>query len=200
MSKMTGWLIVSEKWRWDKNTDELINIGSEPPTRHRASDFEAKVAVYAARVREWFLDVARDQVANGKSAADYVAVSIGLAYIEGVEQYRQGKSSKSRSRKWFKSSAKRIFPAVPEDAIERLYENARCGLFHCGFTDGRTYLSHDYSQAIALNQDELQINPSLFIKAIDSDFTDYVKALLDSNDRELRHRFEKLWDQRWENS
>jgi hypothetical protein len=199
--KMTDKLILSETWRWDKDTDELIDVSSEPPTRYPASSFDAKVAVYEARVREWFLDLAQSYVAGGQSRADYVALSIALAYIEGVEQYRQGrKTPKAQAGAWFKASAQRIFPAVSADAIDRLWKEARCGLFHCGFPEGRTYLSHDYRQAIAIKQGDLQIDPLRFIKAVVSDFTAYVKELRASHNEDLRRRFEKLWDYRWHNS
>lgn len=199
--KMTENLILSENWRWDDKTNELIDLGTEPPTRHPDSSLDAKVCVYEARVREWFLDVAQDQVDNGQSYADYAAVSIALAYIEGVEQFRQGKSTPLRQAgNWFKRSAKRIFPKVPTDGNDRLWKDARCGLFHCGFTNGRTYLSHDFRNAIEIRQDDLRINPYRFTKAAASDFTAYVNKLRDSNNVDLRFRFEKLWDNRWARS
>jgi hypothetical protein len=72
--------------------------------------------------------------------------------MEGVEQYRQGKSTpETLASQWFKKSAQRILPKVAPEAINRLWKEARCGLFHCGFTEGQTYLSHDYRQALAIN-------------------------------------------------
>lgn len=198
---MTDMLSVSEHLRWDETNNELVDFRSVPPARYSAASFEAKVAVYEDRVRTWFLEVAQTMVANGQAREDYVALSIGLAYIEGVEQYRQGKSTPIRlANNWFKTSAKRIFAAVPEEVIERLWKEVRCGLFHSGFTDGRTYLSHDFSPAIAIIQDKLEINPARFITAVASDFSLYLEHLRDPDNEDMRQRFIKLWDHRWENS
>lgn len=194
-------LSVSENWRWDEVRNEFIDFRENPPVRHPATSFEAKVAVYESRVREWFLDVAQAMVANGKAREDYVALSIGLAYIEGVEQYRRGKiTPRGKSGDWFKRSTKQIFSNVSEEALKRLWEEVRCGLFHSGFTDGCTYLSHSYAQAIAINQGNLQINPARFIETVISDFSSYVSKLRDSNNLILRQNFITLWDQRWEHS
>jgi hypothetical protein len=100
-------------------------------------------------VKTWFLDFAKrlveeDMIDDGVSPGDYVALSIALAYIEGVEHYRRGRESRIReSREWFKASVKRILPAASDDETKMLWESARCGLFHSGFTTDRVYLSHD---------------------------------------------------------
>jgi len=194
-------LILSETWRWDRDTDKFVDLRSSPPTRHPVSSFAAKVAVYEARVREWFLDLAQEYVNRGESPADYVALSIALAYVEGVEQYCQGTSTpQGQAGNWFKASALRIFPAAAPNAVNRLWKEGRCGLFHCGFPDGRTYLSHGYTQALAINNGDLQINPRLFVDGVCADFTAYVTALRASPTANLGQRFEQLWDHRWENS
>ena len=194
-------LILSETWQWDKDTDEFIDCGSDPPIRHPASSYSAKVKVYEARVREWFLSIAQDYVGKGETSSDYLVLSIALAYIEGVEQYRRGMSTpQGKAGKWFKNSAKRIFCTSSQDALDRLWKECRCGLFHCGFTDGRTYLSHGYAQAISINGLELQINPLLFVEAVCNDFTTYVNSLQHRKVCELSKNFEKLWDYRWESS
>ena len=194
-------LAISENWQWDEANDEFVDYSSTPPTRHSTTSFDAKVAVYEDRVRKWFLEVAQTMVANGQAREDYLALSIGLSYIEGVEQYRQGKNTPDgQAGNWFRAGAKRIFSSVPDKAIERLWKEVRCGLFHSGFTNGRTYLSHGFSKAIAIEQDDLKINPALFIKAVASDFSSYVDKLRDSTNADLRQTFENLWDERWENS
>jgi len=194
-------LIICESWRWDENTDELIDITADPHKKYPASSYDAKVQVYESRVREWFLDIASNYVNSGENPSDYLALSIALSYIEGVEQYRRGISTPQRkSGEWFKNSAKRIFPTSSESAINRLWKECRCGLFHSGFTDGRIYLSHGYDQPIAIVGADLQVNPKFFIEAVCNDFTNYVDSLHSKKDAGLMDNFVKLWDHRWENS
>ena len=170
---MDRYLTVSETYLWDEQTDELIDRNTMK--RFPASSFDMKVNVYETRVREWFLDVAVGHVSKGEAPGDYAALSIALAYIEGVEQYRRGKKSPSnQSGNWFRASAERIFPCVSKEAINRLWMEARCGLFHTGFTDGPTYLSQSAAQAMEINQGELLINPHKFVEATVSDFGKYV--------------------------
>ena len=53
---------LSEKWQWDPNDDVLIDLSTVPTTRWPASSLDAKIAVYEARVREWFLGLALSYV------------------------------------------------------------------------------------------------------------------------------------------
>ena len=194
-------IILSESWRHDVETDELIDLRANPSERHPTSSYCAKVRVYESRVREWFLNIAQDSVHQGESPADYLALSISLAYIEGIEQYRQGQSTPNgKSRKWFMESAIRIFPAASPEALQRLWNDCRCGLFHSGFTDGRTYVSHGYEQPLAIVGGELEVNPRLIVEAVCEDFSRYIDLLKHRTDTALCANFEKLWDYRWENS
>lgn len=197
-------LTVSSTYEWDESTNELINR----KTRERclASSFEGKVNLYESRVREWFLGIAANLVSEHEwlwndSPGDYVALSIALAYIEGVEQYRRGeKTPSNQSRKWFKATAERVFPGVSAKALDRLWSEARCGLFHSGFTDGRTYVSQQAALAIDIDQDQLLINPRKFVDATVIDFSEYIAELRADPGGELAVNFERLWDYRWDNS
>lgn len=194
MSKL---LSVSESYKWDEATDEFIYL----PTNERssASVYGAKVEVYASRVCEWFLDVANELVSKKSSPGDYVALSVALAYIEGVQQYREGGETDS-SKARFTRSGNRIFPEVPDNVLERLYKEARCGLFHSGFTDGCTYLNYGNPSPLAVDGENLNINPQLFVEEVVIDFEAYISELLHSPNSQLAKNFEKLWDDRWENS
>lgn len=185
---------------WHEETDEFLNTRTR--RRYRATSFEGKVSVYETRVREWFLDIALGLVSgDDDSPGDYTALSIALAYIGGVEQYRRGtKTPNTQSGNWFKASAKRVLPGVSNEAINRLWVEARCGLFHSGFTDGLTYLSHDVAQALEIDQGKLLINPRKFVEATVSDFSTYVDELRAAPHGELGVNFQRLWDHRWENS
>jgi hypothetical protein len=133
------------------------------------------VDIYDDRVRTWFLDLAVRQTAAGSAPSDYVALSIALAYLEGVEQFRGGRKQPAGER--FKSSAKRVFPAAPPDAIDRLWTAVRNGLFHFGFTEGPTLISHDYDEALAISGRYLTINPARFVKPVVNEGLRFVEAL-----------------------
>lgn len=196
---------VSKNYLWHGNMCEFENLRTHE--RRGDSVFAAKVDVYEDRVKTWFLDFAKhlveeDMVDDGVSPGDYVALSIALAYIEGAEHYRQGQEPDSRqSGAWFKASVKRMLPTVCDDAIDMLYKSARCGLFHSGFTTDRVYLSHvHYTQALELTEGKLQIDPARFVALVMKDLDAYVHELRSNPSGEDAKNFEKLWDERWENS
>ena len=192
-------LFVSENYRWYEATNEFMDIRDK--TRYRDSEFDSKIRIYEDRVNHWFLRLAIPMV-NVQSPHDYIALSIALSYIEGVEQYRRGKSTPiGKSGSWFKKSAKRIFSMASDDAIKRLWEEVRCGLFHCGFTVGKTYISHNYEQPLEIDNDRLNINPQKFVEATIEDYDGYVKELRESKPNDnIRKNFLNLWDIHWENS
>lgn len=112
---------VSRNYLWHEIDDQFEDLR----TRARQSNsYLAKVDVYEDRVRTWFLDwaanlVHTDQVDDGVSPGDYVALSVALAYIEGVQQYRLGGKSSLGSEALFTASAKRILPAESHESLPR---------------------------------------------------------------------------------
>ena len=188
--------IVGEHFWWIRATSEIEDIRDE--SRRPDSDYAAKVDVYEDRVLFWFLNVARAHVANGSAPGDYVALSIALAYIEGVEQYRQGKPTpRGDSGRWFKAGVLRAFPVATEDAVNRLWDAARCGLFHDGFTRGPTIVSHGPSNAIAVAGNYLRINPERFVSGVIQDFENYVQLLRGDPSAPAAVRFAAVWDDQW---
>jgi hypothetical protein len=192
---------VSEHFYWSESTGEFLKNGEFLKSNVlRASDssYDAKVAVFEDRQFHWFLGVAQRMTAKGASPDDYVALSIAVAYIEGIEQYRHGERTPGgKSTEWFKASAKRIFPGATA-SIDRLWIDVRNGLFHSGFTIGRTYL--DYTLNLPLKSFKgglLKINPHRFVDCTVDDFEKYVHELRENPTGELGRQFQKLWDERW---
>ena len=186
--------IIGEHYRWHRATSEIED--TRDGTRRSDSDYSAKVDVYEDRVRWWFLEIAKAHTTNGVSRADYVALAIGLWYVEGVEQYRCGNGATGQSEARFKASVQRIFSGVADDVAVRLYKAVRCGLFHSGFTEGPTFVSHDRPPAIDLAE-ERYLNPAAFIRSAADDFTRYVGELRAHPEGQLGINFVKLWDKRW---
>ena len=188
--------IVSENYRWHESTNEIEDWRTG--SRYPYSLYESKVSVYEDRVRTWFLDLAKKETAAGTSPGDYLAVLIALAYIEGVEQYREGKKpNPGQAGLFFKASAKRIFPNAPEEAIDRLWGDVRNGLFHSGFTEKPTVLSHRGEHALWLDGRYLTIHPALFVEAVVGDFKNYIRELRTNSKGETAKRFETHWDSLW---
>ncbi len=97
-------------------------------------ELQDKICIYERQVREWFLYPAEMLFKMMGEQASFEVLAICLPYIEGVQQYREGKSSNQKSKAFFKKSFQRIFAScdLSETFVDVLYEQARCGLFHDG--------------------------------------------------------------------
>lgn len=154
-----------------------------------------KVSIYEDRVRTWFLDIAKRLERNNE--AGFVILSIAVAYIEGNQQFREGKSSRNHSKKFFVRGVQRIFEKedVPKDILEQYYYRIRCWLFHEGMTGKNVAISGEFDRPIAHaggSDGRIEINPHLFLDRIISDFDEYVKQLK-SDSKPLVESFEKKW-------
>lgn len=190
-------------WVSGKHTyDESKNVVSfQDGSEKRYEGLAIKLEIYQSRVKDWFFNVAMDHVKNGMSPGDYLALMVGLAYLEGVQQFREGKETpSSQSSEWFKNSAKRAIPGYSLDVYNRLWKETRCGLFHSGFPNGKIYLSHNRTDALVVDRDRLIINPLSFMQLIEDDFNTYINLLKKETSKELRENFETLWDQLWDAS
>jgi hypothetical protein len=188
---------VGEHYQWHAATDEIEDLRDH--SRRSASEYSAKIDVYEDRVRNWFLRLAAELTANGESPADYVALAVTVAYIEGVEQYRRGSVAPRGSRgRWFVEGAARVFPGTRQETLTRLWKAVRCGLFHSGFTEGPVLLSHNEPEALRAAADGfLHINPARLVHRTIADFDSFIEALRQGSSSELTRTFTKLWDERW---
>ena len=103
-------------------------------------------------------------------------LSISIAYIEANQQYREGgSSSKTGSGHAFSKGIARIFPnCMPPGAVDDLYSDVRCGLFHDGLTKRSVLISNEYPLAIDYQKSTIVINPLMFFDAVKQDFNDYI--------------------------
>jgi hypothetical protein len=189
--------IVSERFHWHSATDQIEDVHNR--TLRPASDYSAKVDVYEDRVRKWFLDIALRETGESDAPGDYVALSIALAYVEGVEQYRRGAAAPQRQRgMWFRESAARIFPLARPDALNQLWKAVRCSLFHSGFTEGPVLVSRQSDEALSEFRGFLYINPAAFVRAVLNDFDQFLRELREKPNDTIARNFQTLWDKRWE--
>jgi hypothetical protein len=196
---MTAYL-VSENYKYDEEKNLIISVSDGAEWDY--VEIGVKIRIYRDRMNTWFIDVAKGLLGDGPSAGDYLVFMTCLSYIEGAEQFRQGaKTPKRESKKWFINSAKRIFPDCKDEVYERLWKEARCGLFHVGFPDGRIYLDYAFNDIpILADGDKVKINPRAFLSMVEEDFNAYVCRLEIESEMVLRQNFMTLWDELWEAS
>lgn len=137
---------ISLSWVYDPiaktvaNSSRGITTSTDPlsSSYDRNDDEARKIDVYEERVREWFLTHAHQLDVNHN--AGFVVLMVCCSYVEGIEQYRAGKTSEGASQAFFIRSAQRIFTAVSIGAVPEdwsiVFQAARCGLFHAGMTKG----------------------------------------------------------------
>jgi len=182
--------------------DKEIIIYKKNPWRKRdLNDINTKIAIYEDCVKEWFLNIA-DKLKNDNESG-FVILQIAISYIEGNQQYRDGKPSEKSSKKCFRKGFRRIFfehiPKKPSNKLlDHFYDQARCGLFHDGITKEWVVINAKFPFAINLidNQDihSILINPHKFLDIIKMDFGQYISELKRGRDTKLKENFKKLLD------
>lgn len=165
------------------------------------NDIDTKIYVYEDRVRGWFLDFARKLTKEENS--EFIVLMICINYLEGNQQFREGKTSSNReSTEMLKRALKRIFPENSEDDIIYLIDKVRHGLFHDGMTRRGAVLRYGLSVPFFSFTDDnekwIEIEPSLFLKNIEMDFESYIQTLKNKNNKEERGNFDKHYKERYE--
>lgn len=125
--------------------------------------------------------------------AGFVVLMVATAYLEGNQQYREGRTREGESKKFFVAAIQRIFSLTEQQGRE-LYGEVRCGLFHDGMTKHRVSIANEYPDALVVVGDEFRISPNKFLDAVRADMTSYIAALRDPNSTALRTNFERRWN------
>lgn len=157
-------------------------------------NIDEKIKIYERQVKFWFLNIART-IENQENTC-FIVLMICLSYIEGVEQYRRGMESDGKSRIFFRAGIKRIFNFGDgmNNKIDKLYTEARCGLFHYGMTGSLIVLSSEYNEAITfVDDDTIKINSNVFLNKVIEDFDNYLCELNNNNNLELREYFDRMY-------
>lgn len=158
------------------------------------SKIDDKIYVYQRQVDEWFLKRAARLCQREHN--NFIVVMIAISYIEGVEQYRNGRLSNGRSKQYFLDGMKRIFRLnnVTDDQLETMYKHLRCGLFHNGMSGDSVVLNTTLEDAIIFsNRGTIDINPKLFLNFIINDFNQYINELNNQNNTVLRNNFDSMF-------
>jgi len=158
-------------------------------------NIETMILIYEDRVRGWFLDFAREWVKEKNS--EFLVLMICVNYLEGNQQFREGKASKGESTKMLKKALNRIFPETQEKIIDYLLDKVRHGLFHDGMTKKgillRYGLSIPFFSFTTTEGEWIELDPSLFLNRIEIDFESYIQILKNKNNKKERELFDKHW-------
>jgi len=159
-----------------------------------------KIDVFAARVEGWQLGVARAIIDKDIPDREFVLLHIVMNYFEMIAKYRAGYTKDGQSKDFFRQGVRTVFPEIdtwpPDvfgDFITALYSNVRCGLYHIGMpkptvivTDVKAIAPIRYypdGQKVILNPDKL-------VQVIQAHFAEYISALKNVTNVEIRTNFE----------
>lgn len=155
------------------------------------NNIDDKIYIYERQVKGWFLNRASKLVRGQNNG--FIVLMICLSYLEGIQQYIEGRSSNGNSNNFFINSVHRIYPSEFQDYdLRELYSEARCGLFHNGMVSGKIIISREYTEAIEIsNHDTIKINHELLLRDIRNDFNMYINNL--RVDEDLRNNFDRMF-------
>jgi hypothetical protein len=182
---------LTVNWVYDKRnyegvTDEEIakKQGLDP------NDLDVKILIYEDQVKAWFLEIAKRLKQDNE--AGFTILQIAVSYIEGNQQYREGKLSYGNSQSFFIKGMRRIFDKenVPKTVLSFFYDQVRCGLFHDGITKKNVLISCELPDPVRNINGKIMINPHKFLDKIKEDFDNYVNQLKNKENIESRTNFE----------
>jgi len=145
---------------------------------------ESRIRIYQRQVEGWFLCPARKLLEEMQDQASFAVLGICFAYLEGVQQYREGRpSERGESKEFFSRSFARVFDSCQLSSrhIDTLYSDGRCGLFHDGMTRSQVIYDLEQRQPFATRENGLQdlviFHPGLLLKGVEDDFLRYIQQL-----------------------
>lgn len=155
-------------------------------------DIDNKILFYERQVQDWFLNRAT-RLVNGDYNG-FIILMVCMSYLEGVEQYKQGRSSNGNSNLTFRQSLNRIYPHQFEDGdLSRLYQQSRVGLFHDGMVRGDIIINNSFPSSIAFTNQDIRISPEKLLIDLKHDFRNYINSLRNQDNNELRNNFNQMF-------
>jgi hypothetical protein len=172
----------------------------------KADNIETAISIYEDQVRGWFFDHATT-LEKESDHAGLVTLLIVLSYIEGHAIFYRGEDSNNKSRKFFREAFIAVFGLsdnpMKDAAVNQLYDQMRCGLFHTGMTREQVRISNGYALPVRVLMSSadkgwgvIEINPRLMLKAAEDHLSHYLMRLRDDKNTSLRDNFMKAWHMR----
>lgn len=189
-------IIVAADMVGSYNNGNYIVIDSRNNNRRLdPNDLDDKIEIYKREVQGWFLEPAFSLLNFDRFNNSLVVLMICMSYIEGVEQYKTGMSSKQKSEDLFINSIKRLYPEenFNDNNIKKLYSDSRCGLFHNGMIKSGVVFKDTFDKALHFGSQQVEINPRKLLEDIRYDFDRYINILQDSSDTIARENFGRMF-------
>lgn len=186
-------IAISLNFRIYSDRPDVV-IDQRTKKEYTKDDLDTGILVYEDRVRGWFLKYGH--MLQKHHDAAFVVLQVAVAQIEGIEQYRCGKSSYKKSENFFREGLKKIFSltAADDSWIKDFYKCCRCGLFHDGMTRKRVWIENRHPRPLEYKDNQIWVNPNKFLDAVSAYFSRYVEELKDPTNTDLRLNFEKMWN------
>ena len=166
--------------------DKVNNILLNP------ENIDDKIIIYERQVKGWFLQPTLKMVKYKPEHKGFLVLMSCISYFEGVEQYKTGITSNGNSKRAFINAIRKLYPnKFDYFQITRLYNQARCGLFHDGMVKGQIIISNSYEDSINITHNDIFINPKKLLNDIIDDFENYLTNL--RNDNEARRKFDLMF-------
>jgi len=172
------------------------------------------VDVLEDRITYWILEPAESLL--NSDFGELPALCLMLTYFEAIRIYVTGQDSRNSSKQFFRDAFIDVFRRneISDDLLGKvadiLYDDARCGFFHEGMSRGRILF---YKRQRAVFQitlpkkngqiDEtgtiqsILINAREFYSGISIHFRDFMNALRNPKEGELRDRFYQICRIKW---
>lgn len=159
-------------------------------------NIDDKIIIYKRQVEEWFFHPTWSLLNVKKGNNGFVILMVCLSYIEGVEQYRRGQSSRGLSQRFFIEGVQRLYSNQfdqNEAQLEQMYHDARCGLFHNGMVGGRILINRTFPNALQFDVYDIKINYEMLFNDIIADFVQYIEDLSNPANINLRINFNNMF-------
>ncbi|MCK5624211.1 hypothetical protein KAI04_00020 [Candidatus Pacearchaeota archaeon] len=162
-------------------------------------NIETNILIYEDRVKGWFLDFA-EKLTKEKNS-EFIVLMICVNYLEGNQQFREGRVSQGESTEMLERALKRIFPTTEESILKYFIDKIRHGLFHDGMTRKGALLRYGLSVPFFTfnidGEEWITVDPSLFLKEIKKDFESYIPILKNKDNEKERENFDKYYNEKY---
>jgi hypothetical protein len=179
----------------------------------KSGSLDDLIDVFEDRLKNWLLAPAKALL--GVRFGEVAALSLLLSYFEACAIYTKGKDSKGQSKEFFRAGFLEVFlrkarlsGSLLGRIADMLYEDARCGLFHEGMLREHIFFGNGPGElTVTLPRvngkiDEtgpiqsVLIDPQKFYIVVERHVTEYLKALRDPSNVEIRDNFKRAIDLR----
>ncbi len=185
--------------KYYRRSDRIYGPNTDEEVGTWLKDVDLMVDVYEDQLSGWLFQPANLLRSGRASNAGFALLTLALSYIEGNQQFRDGRRSDENhmgdgSTGAFTRACTRIFPAkeITKEGWADFFDKARCGAFHWTLPKPGTLINHEAPTAVAIERGAFEVNPERLLDAVEVDFKAYVE-LLRSGSEQDRKLFLAFW-------